>query len=56
MRASHQTGVKKVAMAARHGNLHRASRHSQHFSRAKGKKVVAKHLAAHKTAKTKASS
>jgi hypothetical protein len=56
MRASHQTGLKKVAMAARHGNLHRATRHPQHFSHAKGKKVAGKHLAAHKTAKTKASS
>ena len=56
MRASHRTGVKKVAVAARHGNLHRVTWHPQHFSHAKGKKVAGKHLAAHKTAKTKASS
>ena len=40
----------------RSGNLHRVTWHPQHFSHAKGKKVAGKHLAAHKTAKTKASS
>ena len=56
MHASHRTGVKKVVVAARHGNLHRVTWHPQHFSHANGKKVAGKHLAAHKTAKTKASS
>ena len=56
MRVSHRTGVKKVTVAARHGNMHRVMSHPQHFSHAKTKKVTGKHVAAHKTAKTKASS
>ncbi len=55
MHASHRTGVKKVVVAARHGDLQRVTWHQQHFSHAKDKKVAGK-LAAHKTAKTKASS
>jgi hypothetical protein len=56
LRASHRTGVKKVAVATRHGKMHHVMLHPQHFSHAKTKKVTGKHVAAHKTAKTKASS
>jgi hypothetical protein len=55
MRVSHRVGSEKFVMAHHH-NLHHQSLRPRHYSYDSGTKNFAKHTAAHKTVRTKASS